>query len=159
MKLSMRPRRSWVIAIASAFLLVVAAGCATRLVGPKVALEVHRARWRAADIDDYEFQFKMNCFCMWPSTEPVVIGVADSRIVAVTRVRDGEVLPAESFAPYRTVEGLFDLVQKIIGNLPADLSVTYDSEFGFPVEIAVDRRARIADDEVVYRIAWLRPID
>ena len=159
MKLSIRARRSWVVAIASTFLLVVAAGCAVRLVVPKVTLEVNKAHWKAADIEDYEFQFKLNCLCNWPSTEPVVIGVADNRIVAVTRVRDGEVLPAEAFARYRTVEGLFDLIQRKIGELPADLSVTYDPDLGFPVEIRIDHSARIADDESGYRVAWLMPID
>lgn len=155
----MKTARRLIRGIALVLVLLAALVLTVRLILPKVALEFRRAQWHVAGPEQYEFYFRISCFCADTYTEPFVISVADNRIVGVTRERNGEVLPTETFARYRTVEALFDLIQKEIGQLPASLSVTYDPELGYPVEIYVDPHIRIVDDEVSYSIFWLRPMD
>jgi hypothetical protein len=54
--------------------------------------------------------------------------------------------------PERTIEDHFDRIDALVADPPAQLSVTYDDWFGYPVEIETDENWLLADDEITTTI-------
>ncbi|MDH3732513.1 MAG: DUF6174 domain-containing protein [Gemmatimonadota bacterium] len=110
------------------------------------AVEDHRARWLAAGIDDYEYDYRRQCECLPTDTRPARVRVRDGRVATATYSDSGEL--AGSFAAYPTVEELFDLVDEAIVREAAMLVVSYDSRLGYPTKITIDYDLQAADDEL-----------
>ena len=66
------------------------------------------------------------------------------RIESVVTVSTGAPRDASSF---RTIDGLFDLIQEAISGDAALISAEYDSQRGFPGTIYIDFDERLADEE------------
>ena len=122
----------------TAILILLCAASPAAAATEQQRLDEARAKWRAAGISDYAYTFRDACFCPPPRTQEVVVrgGIAEQG---------------------RTVEQLFDLVQREIDRPAADLSVTYDA-IGVPVQMSVDRYAYVVDDEYAFRVENFRTI-
>ncbi|HHL72915.1 MAG TPA: hypothetical protein ENJ29_10410 [Bacteroidetes bacterium] len=104
-------------------------------------------RWRAYGLRDYVLEQSRMCFCIDAGKRRYLI-VSNEKLVDVIDVESGESLPAEQHAWYDTVDELFALAAKIDTSEVASSEIIYDPRFGFPVRIAVDWDAGIADEEV-----------
>jgi hypothetical protein len=104
-------------------------------------LDAARGRWSREGARDYSYDLSVECFCPPEARAPVRIAVRDGRPAAVPeRVRHVATVPL-----------LFAVVQEAIDARVAALRVEY-GERGVPRSIWIDRSARMADEEVGYRI-------
>ena len=72
--------------------------------------------------------------------------------VSVTNGQARSVVYAESGAHvgspfYHTISSLFDLIQNAIDNEADQVTVSYDGEFGYPMNIEIDYSSNSVDDE------------
>ena len=111
----------------------------------------NQQKWTDAHITHYRFVLSIGCFCAFRSQMPLVVEVLNGNVVSMIGA-DGVVITSENsfydtFAKYATIDRLF-------AELKADLSaadevtVTYDSTYGFPTEINIDFIKNAADDEL-----------
>lgn len=112
--------------------------------------------WRAQAISAYEYSFARSCFCPASLTRPVLVGVLDTSVVAVTYADSGTAVPDSAFASYFTVEGLFRQAQIGI-NLWADsLVVEYHLTLHYPTVVVVDPSWRVLHDELALYASELK---
>lgn len=103
------------------------------------ALDVARAKWKAARVTSYDFRGSISCFC-----------APDYRKARTVKVRHGApVHPPDSLKSVATVPRMFRFIQAAIDGKVASLQVQYGKR-GVPRSIWVDRSRQIADEEVGY---------
>jgi hypothetical protein len=105
-----------------------------------------RAQWNVEGTTTYTMRGSAQCFCVMGGRE-VNVAVTNGQVTRVTDAVTNAVLPSEIAAPYRSVEGLFDIIDEAIRTNVHRLEVTYDPKRGFPVRLWIDRSDRIADEE------------
>lgn len=149
----MRGRLAWAVALAA----VATAGC--DILDPasdEASLDLGRARqlWSDAGIRDYDLRVDRVCFCAHVGT--VRVQVRGGARVATVAEAD---LPLEASAldGYPGVEGLFDLVARAVDGPADELRVTYHPVLGYPVDLWIDTRRSVDDDEVGYRAELVAP--
>ncbi len=120
--------------------------------------EEQRNLWRSQRLYDYTFTLEMACDCEAPGNIPLEIVVADGRTVHVVDSRTSMLDDAIDTASIpTTMAALFDLVGDWHGERPDWISVSYDSRYGFPVEVEVDPDEDRYDDEIIYEISGFSP--
>jgi hypothetical protein len=125
--------------------------------GNHAELSRNRQLWASARLDDYEFDYRLSCFCTQESTEQVRIVVRDDVVSSVVRVRDGApALPKPGGWP--TIEALFADVERLLDSQAERIEVSYDPTYGYPRQIAVDVHLMAADDGSFQTAANLRPL-
>ena len=121
-------------------------------------LATQRSRWSQQNLTSYRFRFRWNCFCTPEFVRPVEITVREKNIVSISDPTSGTSLDPASFSRYRTISGLFDLLQEA-AELPADrIDVTYDAELAYPTTAFVDYSVRTADEEIGFAASMLVPL-
>jgi hypothetical protein len=97
--------------------------------------ESNRAKWSAAAIDDYQYQFTLACYCGFQGM-PITIMVRDGEVTSMTNVL-GETpdnWEYESFMRYAPVEEVFRQADGAIREHHSVI-VVYDDQYGFPAYI------------------------
>lgn len=121
------------------------------------ALDDARALWRSKNIRNYEFETRADCFCPTELTRPAKVVVRNDTVRSVTLL-DGT-LVASNYAAYRlTVNALFDLAAADPGPHINRVSVTFDSTYGYPTQVALVARQGIADGDLTWHATALRPL-
>jgi len=108
------------------------------------AWESYRARWEAAGLTDYEYDFRRSCECI--DTRPARIEVRSGRVAQVRYSDSGEL--TSTVQGYPTIDELFELIDEGIRAEAASMRVSYDQQLGYPTEIRIDFDPRVADDEI-----------
>ena len=92
------------------FLLMAAlCSCEQKVVNPQN--ESTPSEWEALNIDDYEIDQRVNCFCATPPANRFhKITVRDDKIVSAVDLQDGQVLPEKDFAFFKTISELVEFV-------------------------------------------------
>ncbi len=121
--------------------------------GPAGDLRDAQRRWRATRPTSYELRQSVSCFCPLPP-QPVTLLVRGDSIVAAVDAR-GAALSAPIVGLYRTVDGLFALIEQARSRGAADLRATYDPARGYPTTVVIDYIANAADDEIAYQLSGL----
>ncbi len=98
--------------------------------------------------------FAWRCLCTTEHVQPVDLEVRDRALTAGAVAADGAALNADRLAEYRTVEGLFDLIQAAIDDGAATIDVTYAAR-GYPAQVEIDYALRLSDDERGFVISSL----
>lgn len=120
----------------------------------EIDLAQARALWASAGIEDYDLMVERVCYCASHGT--VRVEVRGGRRVAV--VPGGDVpLEPTSLSDYPTVEGLFDVVARALEGPADELRVTYHPVIGYPVDLWVDPRRDVDDEEFGYRVELVAP--
>ena len=112
------------------------------------ALDANKALWERSNITSYQYTFQMQCFC--PQRDDIVVVVANRQVSQAYRTPSGVYLTQQELTGVYSVEGLFAKVQEAIDQKVYMLRVTYDSQYGFPQYISIDRAQNLADEEVTY---------
>ena len=115
-------------------------------------LDQHRKKWMSQMVSNYQFNFRWICFCTLESMEPVNITVRENRIDGVAFVEGDISIAVEGFDRYRTIDGLFDLLQEGIDKDAHIISAHYHSELGYPIDVWIDYDGAIADEELGFEI-------
>lgn len=126
-----------------------------RLAGIQFELDRNRAKWASAMVSDYEFNFRWICFCALESMAPVNITVRENRIDGAAFVEGGAPVAIGGLGGYRTIDGLFDLLQEGIDKNAHSISVDYHPELGYPIDVWIDYDEAIADEELGFEINGL----
>ena len=79
--------------------------------------------------------FRWECYCGQEYVEPVSISVRENRIVDVAFVTDNVPFTIGTLWKYRTVDGLFDLLQEGINQKAYSISAEYHPELGYPIDV------------------------
>lgn len=140
----MKTTVSWVSIALMAFLL----GCAKDAENPKQSeMDYHRATWNNQAIEQYTYDYVPNCFCDIGGVK-FSIEVKNNAIVSVYNQQTGAVVdPADYHSSFRTINGLFDLIQAAIKANAASINATYSKEKGYPESIYIDYNEMMADEE------------
>ena len=112
-------------------------------------------KWQSKGIKDYQFAFQWSCFCTEEFVAPVIVSIRNGEIDAIVSSEDGRAVDESRFREYRTVEGLFDLIQEAIDQKAHKITVTYNSELGYPEEAQIDYQEFLADEEKTFSAADL----
>ena len=76
----------------------------------------------------------------------------ENRIVDVAFVADNVPFTIGTLWKYRTIEGLFDLLQEGIDENAHTISAHYHSELGYPVKASIDYEEDSVDEELGFEI-------
>ena len=136
-------------------------GAPPALGSPRAELEAARQRWESRGVEDYDFRFRLACFCPPDLTQTVSVSVRRGTVRAVRSAASGQPVDPSLLvgdSPFRDIQGLFDQVQGFIDASPHRLSVTYDPFWGYPADVHVDLREHFVDDELSFSVSDLVPI-
>ena len=118
------------------------------------AYEANIEKWENASILDYSFVFQVSCYCTLEYTSPKSVSVRDGNIVTVNDLAYSE----EIHMGILSINDLFKEIEKASNQNIAVLETTYDSFYGFPTKLYIDRDERIADEEMGYSISNFKPL-
>ena len=126
--------------------LILLSACASPTT-PENDLAEYRALWEAQRLTDYTFDVVKNCFC-WPGAD-VRVTVKGGVISGVTELAS-EVAHDPEF--FRTIDGLFDLVQDAYDRDAHEVQVDFDPDRGYPTRIWIDYVEMMMDEEMGFTL-------
>lgn len=157
----MKFRTRWIAA--PALLLATLAGCdlGNDDSFQRGNLAQARARWDSKDLTSYSYVLELQCFCAPASQlEPVLVTVQNGAVASLQYWDEDPTkrtpAPAAIFAPYDTVEELFDIVDDAITRDADVLQVGYDSQYGFVSALNVDYESG-GDDQKLFFVTRFTP--
>lgn len=109
------------------------------------------ARWNEVGSESYTVTLTRSCFCPPAMRGPFEVTVTEGEVTEA--LYEGAPVPDASSIPTITV--MFNQLREAYVQHAARVDVTYDAEWGYPVEIYIDQRERIADEEVGYSLDGL----
>lgn len=110
-------------------------------------LDKHRLLWTSNRVDAYSFVLAPVCFCPQHLLDPVRIRVVNESVASVTYTESGKAPEHDGFGRYVTIDELFNTIQEAIDGNAFEITVIYDPEIGYPIEVSIDYDARMADEE------------
>jgi len=124
--------------------------------GSESEFQRNQKKWQAQDINHYRFTIAVSCFCPFAFVE-VTYEVQNGQVVnqSIQTSPDNPVDEAqvnEFYQPYNTIEKVFDYVGKAV-NEADKTTIEYDSTYGFPTDVSVDRNELATDDELYLTIS------
>ena len=119
--------------------------------GAKNELTQNQTKWEQANIDSYRFSLMIGCFCAFMDRMPLTIEVNNGQVTSI-KYADGSSVDStdgqfEYFNRFATMDGLFAEVKADQNGAAEEVKVTYDSTYGYPSRISVDRIKAAVDDE------------
>lgn len=135
--------------------LLTAAGCPVTAPQPS-EFEVNRARWEAAGLESYEFDYQLGCECTDESRRPVHIVVQAGSVIEARHLEDGTPADLALFGDI-TVENQFARIEKALLTGTQTVVVMYDPELGYPTDTYIHYVPAIADLEAFFSITNLTP--
>ena len=118
-------------------------------------LDLNRQLWESKAINGYHFEHIWICNCP-DIAAPVDITVDGSEIVEVTYLYNEPYRREPDTAEYRTIPGLFNLIQNAIDSGSYSLEAQYDFVFGYPTKVFVDRISGLAGEEIGFSASNLK---
>lgn len=121
-------------------------------------LAVNRARWNdnnGGENGRYAYTIQYNGFTAPDYRRPIKVLVENGQPSKMIYGDDGSAVPAERQASVKSINDLFDLVQNAYDNNAERVDVSYDTMYGYPTSIYIDRSSQIADEEAGYTVSGL----
>ena len=117
----------------------------------EVELDSHLSLWQQARLGDYTYEYNVLCECSDNFGQPIKVTVTNGEIESVVYAESGDppvvVLTHRGAPRYHTIDRLFDMIQDAINDEADQITVSYDSEFGYPTNIEIDSNVNATDDE------------
>jgi len=124
-----------------------------RHVDTQSRLDNNRKMWGSQMASNYEFNFQWSCYCTMDFVAEAKIGVRGSRINGADFVEGNVPIPLDlANVRYKTVDGLFDLLQSAIDENAHTISAKYHPELGYPTEVWIDYEQNSVDEELGFSI-------
>ena len=117
------------------------------------ALNRNMALWKKAHLSTYTYTYKRVCFC--PEEEYIQVKVQYGEVVSAHYSPSSKPVMPERLDSLKTVEELFQVIQKAITDEVAKLEVTYNARLGYPERIYIDIDERMADEEMEHQVSNL----
>ena len=122
----------------------------------------NQSKWQAADISHYRFQLGVGCFCPVGDIMPLTVEVMDGEIVSILDVNGNDYPSTDPMSEFILKYATIDRIFSELGSEPVQeadsLTVSYDSTYGFPVEVAIDYIELAADDELYLSVSGFEPL-
>jgi hypothetical protein len=115
-----------------------------------------QSRWERAGIVAYTYMINTDCFCLPGYRAAVDVEVVGGHVTSVTFVDaelTGEVPDQHRFG---TIAELLEIIQDAHDEDAHSIRAEYDEQMGFPVEVFIDYKATIADEEQGFRVSDVR---
>jgi hypothetical protein len=116
-------------------------------------------KWNDANLTHYRFKLSLICFCVFTDQMPLTVEVQDGEVVSVTNQAGETVLPSDDlyqyYEPYLTVDRLFAELGVVLSGEAEEVLVTYDSTYGYPIDVSIDYIKEAIDDELYIQISDL----
>lgn len=116
------------------------------------------ARWEAADIASYAFEFRRLCFCGPDVIRRMRIDVEDGSVLAAVYVDTGEPVSDPAISP-PTIDDLFAEIEDAIDRRAFSLIAEYDPELGYPIDVSIDYLEFAIDEEMAFQVFEFEPAD
>ncbi|MGP1386273.1 MAG: DUF6174 domain-containing protein [Thainema sp.] len=113
-------------------------------------LNANRNLWEENKPEAYSFVVQNGCFCLEDVRGPHRVSVVDGEITDVVFADSGEPYTLDTVY---TIDGYFDILQTGLDEDWFSLEATFDPDLGFPLTIAGNPSAQLADEEVFYTIS------
>lgn len=113
-------------------------------------LTANRNLWEENKPEAYSFVVQNGCFCLEEVRGPHRVSVVDGEITDVVFADSGEPYTLDTVY---TIDGYFDILQTGLDEDWFSLEATFDPNLGFPLTIAGNPVAELADEEVFYTIS------
>jgi len=114
-------------------------------------LNANRTKWENANIDNYQFEFSVSCFCLDETTLPRLVLVEGNQVASQTIIEGNIGLPLDT-PNTETITSLFNRIALEESRADA-ISVEYDAQLGYPTKIDVDINEQVADDEYTLTVS------
>ncbi|MDX1755424.1 MAG: DUF6174 domain-containing protein [Marinobacter sp.] len=157
----MTPIWKWLVCMTFAGLLgcsgALSSATGGREAKPPAGLEEAMALWAASGIENYQITVQQSCFCLREFTQPLRVTVYGDQVANVTGLEQPLSQREQLDTSRLTVAGLFAFIGDAQRRDVERLEVRYHPDLGYPVEIAYDGHAMIADDEWHVSLSELTP--
>ena len=122
-------------------------GACTSPTTPENDLADYRTLWEAQRLTDYTFDVSRVCYCQFMGD--VRVTVQGGVITGVTELASEVARDPETF---RTIDGLFDLVQDAYDRDAHEVQVDFDPDRGYPTRIWIDFVETMMDEEMGFTL-------
>jgi len=135
-------------------LIVILAACSA---GAPTEFEKNLQTWQDSGITHYRFSLNIGCFCAFRSRMPIAVEVQNGETISMT-YPDGTLVAEtdpnyEIFSKHATIDRIFSELEAGQSGAAEEVTVTYDSAHGFPIDIYFDYIKAAADDELSLTIS------
>ena len=121
-------------------------------------LSQNRQLWTSRNLKDYRYRLQLGCFCPRELTQPVIIEVKNGQRVSIVYEADRSVVANEFFNRFDTIDDVFAFVDDAIDRDASKITVTFNSEFGYPTQVSVDYIELAVDEEMAVFVSDLEAI-
>lgn len=132
-------------------------GCDGKPFGPQDDLAAAQARWRAASLSSYDYDFAITCFCLYPGSGRVTISVRNGVSVSVVTTDSAVAVDSSAFRGYLTIDEVFRSVGRMIERHEPQFSASYDTGLGYPVKVSTSD-PHIGDAYLTIQVVAFRPL-
>lgn len=119
-------------------------------------LDTARRVWDAQGLHDYDFTLNRSCYCGLYS--PHRLEVRADTIKSAIRLENGEAIADSELKSFDTIEALFLVIEQAVDRADA-LTVEYNLALGYPTRIDIDYIKNAVDDEILYQVSDVTPLD
>lgn len=116
--------------------------------------ERNRELWTSKNIQNYKMIVGASGF-FTPFPEEVLIEVKNRQAKSIKSLSKTGKKSIETYKDYNTIEKIFDFIERENSRKADKLIVLFNEEFGYPINIALDRRIGWADDELSLEVKSL----
>ncbi len=139
------------------FFIVLALALAACAFGAQNDLSANQQKWETSNVTHYRFDLDIVCFCAFRDRMPLSIEVQDGQVVSMTYA-DGTTIPAddpqrEFFDRFATFDALFLDLQSGPASEADEVTLKFDSQYGFPIEVNIDQIKQAIDDELYLSVS------
>ena len=114
------------------------------------ALSAAKRRWALTAPAAYQVTISHGCFCVPDVNRPVIVTVRDGQVQSRRYVDTGVDVDPRLASAFPAINELFGIIDDAIARHSERVDVTFDAARGFPITVAIDGAAGIADDESFY---------
>ncbi len=114
------------------------------------------SKWRAANVQNYSFIFKQECYCTEEYLKAMYVVVREGKVSSVVYTGDNQSVPDSVFASVLTLEELLEGTSKVEKNSASKVEGEYDRDFGFPKKLFIDNNINSVNDEISYEVSFFR---
>lgn len=135
--------------------IVIALALAACSMGNPSELARNQQKWQDANVSHYRFSLFVGCFCVFSQDMPLNIEVQDGQVVSM-EYQSGNAIDEGSrdlFRRYETIDQIFAELEKDLNGEADEITVAYDSTYGYPAQVSIDFIKDAVDDEVTLNIS------
>ncbi len=144
-------------------LLILALILAACSPGTKNEYDANLEKWQNTNINHYRYSLSLICFCPGTDKMPLTVEVQNDEVFSMTYADGTSVLANdpqfEFYSQYATINRLFTELKADLDGRAAEVTVTYDSTYGFPTKVNIDRIKNAIDDELALTVSDFQELE